>query len=152
MLNNEQRSPDDTLQNMITNLKPNLKSDLMAFDDYESSLKRSISSSGLFDYVTPAKKAKRDSFEYIASPSEARKLKADLLEAKNTIMSLENRIQSLHNGRKEMQIMFDNELRSLERQHNHDNKTIKELEVQLQKIKKREAEVKSELSEVKFQY
>lgn len=122
-------------------------------EDYKSPLKRAMSSNSSvssMDEETPVKKFKRESFNlsYVGSPREMRRLRADLLEARNTITSLEHRIRHMHHVRKEMQLMFDNETESLKRQHDYDRKSVEELEAQLQAIRKREAALKQELSEV----
>lgn len=89
---------------------------------------------------------------YIGSPREVRRIRADLVEARNTILNLENRISHMHNVRKQMQIMFDNETTSLKKQQEYDRKSIEELEAQLQTIRKRETDLKHDLVELKNKY
>lgn len=141
---------DDTLQNMITNLKPIIEMKAKPFED-DTLLAKSFNLSGSFEH-TPTKKRKfnesNNSLDYISSPREIRLLKADLLEAKNTILSLNSRIQQMHSLRKEMEIMFDRERQSFEKNHKHDYKTIEKLEIQIEAIRKRENKLKIELSEV----
>ncbi|XP_031327824.1 mitotic spindle assembly checkpoint protein MAD1 isoform X2 [Photinus pyralis] len=145
------KSIDDTLIAMITTLKPIIKSDMKSLD-CETPLKRPLST-GIFDYVTPAKKMKQDTVDqYIGSPRETRRLRADLIESRNSILSLENRIKHMHTVRQETQIMFDAELRSLQHQHEYDRKSITDLEEQLQSVRKRESVVKTELTELKAKY
>lgn len=102
-----------------------------------------------------SKKRKFDSsldVSYIASPREARRLRTDLVEARNNILILENRITELHSFSKEMQILFDNERQTLKRNLDLSRKSVTELENQLQIIKKREREFRQELSDVKNNY
>lgn len=68
---------------------------------------------------------------------------------RNLISSYENRIQHMHSVRKEMQIMFDRESRSLRQQVERDAKTSAELEARLQEKRKLEIELKNELSQVR---
>ncbi|KAF5300922.1 hypothetical protein FQR65_LT09085 [Abscondita terminalis] len=144
----ELKTIDDTLLNMITNLKPKIKSEKLC--DCDTPLMKPV---GLFDYVTPAKKFKRDpSTEYVGSPREMRRLRADLIEARNTILGLENRIQHMHTVRQETQIMFDSELRSLQHQHEYDRKSVTELEEQLQVVRKREADAAISFGELQTKY
>lgn len=152
MSTTEGKSIDDTLINMITTLKPIIKSDIKPLE-CDTTLKRRSSSTGIFDYITPAKKVKQDvTVEYIGSPREARRLRADLIEARNNVLSLENRIKHMHTVRQETQIMFDAELRSLQHQHEYDRKSITDLEEQLQTIRKRESDLKIESMELKTKY
>ncbi|KAK4884262.1 hypothetical protein RN001_000533 [Aquatica leii] len=147
-MSDEAKNIDDTLLNMISNLKPKIKPEKLCACD--SPLKRPI---GLFDYVTPAKRIKQDtSTEYIGSPREMRRLRSDLIEARNTILGLENRIQHMHTVRQETQIMFDSELRSLQHQHEYDRKSVTELEEQLQVIRKREADAIQEFGQLQTKY
>ncbi|KAF7277840.1 hypothetical protein GWI33_009097 [Rhynchophorus ferrugineus] len=124
-------------------------------EDCKSPLKRSASTTSFESSIedqTPVKRFKRENnfdLSYVGSPREMRRLRADLLEARNTIIDLENRIKHMHNVRKEMQLMFDNETQSLKRQHDYDRKSIEELETQLQTIRKRETDLKKELAEAK---
>lgn len=123
-------------------------------EECKSPLKRSVSTASFESSIedqTPVKRFKKENnfnLSYVGSPREMRRLRADLLEARNTILDLENRIKHMHNVRKEMQLMFDNETQSLKRQHDYDRKSIEELETQLQTIRKRETDLKKELAEV----
>lgn len=144
---------DDTILNMVKNLKPTANTKKVSPFQF-TPVKRSLSScnSNESSFEEPlTKKLKRDSildFSYIGSPREVRRLRSDLMEARNLILTLENRVTQMHGVRKEMQLMFDEENSTLKRQHEYDKKTITELENQLQIIRKREADVKKELSEV----
>ncbi|KAF5283857.1 hypothetical protein FQA39_LY04677 [Lamprigera yunnana] len=147
-MSDEKKVMDDTLLNMITNFKPIINSETLF--ECESSLKRP---GGLFDYATPPKKLKQIAGnEYIASPREMRRLRAEVLEARNTVLGLENRIHQMHTVRQETQIMFDTELKGLQHQHEYDRKTITELESQLQGIRKRESDVKVECEKLQTKY
>lgn len=81
-----------------------------------------------------------------------RRLRADVLESRNFISSLENRIQHMHTVRKEMQIMFDSESRSLRQQVERDAKTVAELEARLQEKRRREIELNNELAQVRLPF
>lgn len=139
---------------MITHLKPRMSEFAnFQFNSIEG-IKRtlSINSNSSVEEGTPIKKQKllpKDDSMFIGSPREVRRMRADLLEARNTILNLENRIKHMHSVRKEMEIMFDNETVSLKKQHEHDRKTIEELESHLQSIRQREVETKAQLSEVR---
>lgn len=144
---------NESIMQMITNLKPRVSEfksfQFPAIDGIKRTL--SINSNSSVEEGTPVKKQKllpKDDTMYIGSPREVRRMRADLLEARNTILNLENRIKHMHSVRKEMEIMYDNETVSLKKQHEHDRKTIEELENHLQSIRQREAETKAELSEV----
>lgn len=148
---------NDTILNMVKNLKASVNN--REGSSYEfTPLKRSLSSNSnesSFDEPTPVKRLKQESkldMSYIGSPREVRRIRADLIEARNTILSLESRISHMHGVRKQMQLMFDDENSVLKRQHEYDKKTIDELENQLQTIRKREIEVKTELAEVNSKY
>lgn len=148
---------NETIVKMVKDLKATGNN--TSSDEYKCSpLKRSASTNSFessIDDLTPVKRIKRESIfnlSYVGSPREMRRLRADLVEARNSIIDLENRIKHMHNVRKEMQLMFDNETQSLKRQHEYDRKSIEELELQLQNIRKRESEFKKELSEVKENY
>lgn len=147
---------NDTILNMVKNLK---SSTTTSCNNYEfSPLKRSLSSTSnesSFDEPTPVKKFKQEyklDMSYIGSPREIRRIRADLIEARNTIIGLESRISHMHGVRKQMQLMFDEENTALKRQHEYDEKTIDELENQLQTIRKREIDLKKELAEVNSKY
>lgn len=144
---------DDTILNMVKNLKPTTIAKKTSCYEF-TPLKRSISSSNSNEssFEEPsAKKLKKDlklDLSYIGSPREMRRLRSDLLEARSIILHLENTISHLHGVRKQMQLMFDDENSALKRQHEYDKKSIDELESQLQIIRKREVDIKSELAEV----
>lgn len=149
---------NETIIKMVKNLNPSSNT----FEYNTPVLKRSISSNSTSENssideptikkpkLTP-KGVKLDTL-YIGSPREVRRIRADLVEARNTILNLENRISHMHNVRKQMQLMFDNETVSLKKQQEYDRKTIEELESQLQTIRKREADLKHELVQLKNKY
>ncbi|XP_018579293.1 mitotic spindle assembly checkpoint protein MAD1-like [Anoplophora glabripennis] len=151
-------SVNDTIMKMVKNLKSGAQTEKMNNFEY-TTLKRSISSSNSnessFDEPTPVKRLKHENkldLSYVGSPREMRRLRADLVEARNTILNLETRISHMHALRKQMQLMFDEENQSLKRQHEYDKRSIEELENQLQIIRKREADIKRELVEVNNKY
>ncbi|KAK9878489.1 hypothetical protein WA026_022384 [Henosepilachna vigintioctopunctata] len=163
------RHSNDTILKMINYMKPSVnkmvddtiadEAEETALEDFsfinKTPLKRTASKLSLDggSPTTPVKKIKEDikkpDWDYIGSPREVRRLRADLLETRNTISNLESRINHMHGIRKEMQVLFDNECRSLKKQTEHDRKSILELENQLQTIRKREQELKLELVEFK---
>lgn len=115
----------------------------------ESPLKRRLSSDNFTE--TPEKVPRTGNsldVSWISSPSDGRRMRNDLLEARNQIMNLEHRIQHMHGVRKELQTMFDNEIKALQFQHGQDIKKIDQLENQMQSIRKREREAKDELEKV----
>lgn len=124
----------------------------------DTPLKRSLSSNSFestFDEQTPVKRFKHENslnLSYVGSPREMNRLRADLIEARNTIITLEGRIQHMHGVQKEMRLMFDNETEDLKRQHDYDRKCIEELEMQLQTVRKRETSLKAQLSELTSKY
>lgn len=151
-MSNHEDNVNDTIVNMITNLKPKVTSEFINIE-LDERLKRSLSNSNSsIDEETPVKRVKYDlnlsDTKYFNSPREMRRLKADLLEARNNVLNLENRIKHMHSVRKEMEIMFDNESRGLRQQHEYDRKRIDELETQLQSMRQRKAEAREKLSEV----
>ncbi|XP_066249239.1 mitotic spindle assembly checkpoint protein MAD1 [Euwallacea similis] len=126
-------------------------------NDFTRPFKRSFSSNSesSLEEHTPVKRFKaQNSFNlsYVGSPREINRLRADLLEARNTIIHLEGRVQHMHGVQKEMRLMFDNESEHLKRQHDYDRKTIEELEMQLQTVRKRETGLKVQVSELKNKY
>ncbi|KAG5897303.1 hypothetical protein JTB14_011466 [Gonioctena quinquepunctata] len=142
---------------MVKNLKPNVvKSKKIKYEF--TPLKRSLSSNSnesIFDESTPTKKRKSEfklDVSYVGSPMEVRRLRSDLVEARNTILGLESRINHMHGVRKQMQLMFDEENQSLKRQNEYDKKSVEDLENRLQVIRKREIDTKNELAEVKNKY
>lgn len=149
-MSTKEQSVNDTIINMITNLKPRS----MKLPEYSTPIKRSLSSGSNTsnDETQPfSKKPRHESIldvSYVGSPREIRRLRADLLSTRNTILNLQNQIQHMHGVRKEMQIMFDNEIGTLRSQCERDSKSIEELESQLQTIRKREIELKEQLSQV----
>ncbi|CAG9834259.1 unnamed protein product [Diabrotica balteata] len=58
----------------------------------------------------------------------------------------------MHTVRQQMQLMFEEENKTLKRQCEYDKKTIEELENQLQTVRKREIDLKHELSERNKKY
>ncbi|GJQ76194.1 hypothetical protein Trydic_g1937 [Trypoxylus dichotomus] len=149
----KEQSVNDTIIDMINNFKPRN----MKLPEYSTPLKRSLSTaSNTSNEETPtAKKPKCESIldvSYVGSPREIRRLRADLLSTRNTILNLQSQIQHMHGVRKEMQIMFDNEIATLHSQCEKDSKTIEELEFQLQTIRKREIELKEQLSQERNKY
>lgn len=147
-MSGKEHTVNDTIIDMITNLRPRSMK-----PEYSTPLKRSLSStSNTSNEETP--NSKKPKFEgildvsYVGSPSEIRRLRSDILSARNTILNLQHQIEHMHGVRKEMQIMFDNELATLRSQSTRDTKTIEELEEQLQKIRKREIELREQLSKV----
>ncbi|XP_060523090.1 mitotic spindle assembly checkpoint protein MAD1 [Cylas formicarius] len=126
--------------------------------DYQSTpLKRSISEnsndSNSVDEV-PVKRIKQDvmNVSYIGSPREMRRMRAELVEARNVILCLENRISQMHNIRKEMQLVFESETQTLKRQQEIDRKSIEELEQQMQIVRKRESQFKNDVTSLKEKY
>lgn len=112
-------------------------------------LKRRLSSDSSSD--NPEKVSKNENaldVSWISSPREARRIRMELLEARNHITDLEHRIQHMHEVRKELQTMFDNEIQALKFQRDQDVKKIDQLENQMQSIRKRERETKDELDEI----
>ncbi|XP_028154002.1 mitotic spindle assembly checkpoint protein MAD1 isoform X2 [Diabrotica virgifera virgifera] len=148
---------DDTILNMVKNLKSTRDK---SRNNYEfASLKRSLSSSNSnessIEEATPIKKMKQDrkfDLSYVGSPREMNRLRVDLLEARNIIKSLETRVTHMHTVRQQMQMMFEDENKTLKRQCEYDKKTIEELENQLQTVRKREIDLKHELSEKNKKY
>lgn len=133
--------PNDSIATMVSALK--------------STRKRRLSSNGSIDEEinTPLKRVKELDGTYLGSPREIRRIRADLVHARSTVASLENRIRQQHTIRKEMEILFESEIKGLTHQHERDTKSIEDLEVQLQSIRKREIDLKNELSEVRvFKY
>jgi hypothetical protein len=64
-------------------------------------------------------------FLYIAaSPWEARRMKAELAEAKSPKATVEERIKKLHSVRTELELKFDNDKRSLLKQQERDRETL----------------------------
>lgn len=145
---------NDTIDRMVRNLNPKI----FDFPKMSSSFKRSMTSlSDLSsndvtnDDHTPKKQKLSESAassSYLGSPSELRRLKADLSEARNTILTLENRIEDMHNVRKGMEVMFQNETQMLRKQRDYDRKTIAQLDEQLQNLKKRESAWKQKYNEL----
>ncbi|XP_057656026.1 mitotic spindle assembly checkpoint protein MAD1 [Diorhabda carinulata] len=144
---------DDTILNMVKDFKSTGPGPDIFFSHKRSSSSNSNESS--YDDRTPAKKPKLDvnlDMSYVGSPREVRRMRADLLEARNIIKGLESRISHMHSVRKQMQLMFEEENKTLKRQNEYDKKSIEELESQLQTIRKREIELKHELAKVNNKY
>lgn len=120
---------NDTIINMITNLKPRITSEYPQLEPSRSnSQKRSLSLSGdsSSEQSTPLKKQRfeRLNTNYMASPREIRRLKSDLMQERNKNLNLENRIKHMHNVRKELQQMFESETADLRQQHELDRESI----------------------------
>lgn len=120
---------NDTIINMITNFQPRITSEYQNLEtNTVSSQKRSLSLSGdtISDHSTPLKRPCIEKLKasYMSSPREIRRLKMDLMEARNTILKLENRIEQLHSVRKEMQQVFENETADLRQKHKYDTECI----------------------------
>ncbi|GLV40114.1 Mitotic arrest-deficient 1 [Carabus blaptoides fortunei] len=152
MANTSNSDMSATMLNMMEVLHPRRtrrKSELRTPLDFMSPSKRRLSSESL---DSPDKRPRIDSsldVSWISSPRESRRMRAELIEARSVIIGLENRIHHMHGVRKELQVMFDNEIKSFQQQHERDRKTIDELETQMQSIRKREQDVKDELDELK---
>lgn len=121
---------NDTIINMITNLKPRITAEYPNLEPNRStSQKRSLSMSGdsSSEFSTPLKKQRFEKLNanYMASPRETRRLKADLMEARSTILNLENRIKHMHNVRKELQQLFESETTDLRQQREFDRESIR---------------------------
>lgn len=120
---------NDTIINMITNFQPRITSEYQNLEqNHLPSQKRSLSMSGdsSSEHSTPLKKQRLEKLKagYMASPRETRRLKMDLMEARNSIMCLENRIEQLHSVRKELQQVFENETAELRQKHKFDTESI----------------------------
>lgn len=102
--------------------------------------------------ATPVKRFKENDLFYVGSPREIRRLRSDLVDARNKIENFENRIASLHTARKSIEIMYDKEVNELKTQRDKDKKSIEELESQLQSIRKREQTLKKELFDCNMNY
>lgn len=127
---------NDTIINMITNFQPRITSEYQNLDEnHVPSQKRSLSLSGdsASDHSTPLKRQRIEQLKAscTASPRETRRLKMDLMEARNTIMCLENRIEQLHSVRKELQQVFENETADLKLKHKFDTESIKRVCIKL---------------------
>lgn len=149
---------NETILNMVKNLNPTTNVKKMSpftFTPVKRSISSSNSAESSFDEPS-SKKCKRDSskldISYIGSPREMRRLRYDLVEARSIILNLESRISHMHGVRKQMQLMFDEENATLKRQHEHDKKSLIELENQLQTIRKREGDLKKQLADVGLSY
>lgn len=141
---------DESIAHMIEVLNPRhkRKTGMPSILNSESPSKRRLSTDSSTD--TPEKVPKTDvcfDVSWIASPREARRMRNDLLEARNLITNLEHRIQHMHGVRKELQTMFDNEIKCLKFQHEQDLKKIEDLENQMQSVRKRERDAQEELKD-----
>ncbi|XP_068620125.1 mitotic spindle assembly checkpoint protein MAD1 isoform X2 [Battus philenor] len=107
------------------------------------------SSFGSSEVLTPEKRSRTESANASAPPSpwEAKRMKIDLIAAKAQITKLESRVNHQHTIRKEMQILFEEEKASLIDQHKRDEKALANMEERLQVIRRREQDLKDELSE-----
>lgn len=148
---------DETIAHMIEVLNPKQKRRTMMLrpdDSKDNDRKRRQSSSDSLP-GTPEKISRTENsldVSWISSPREVRRMRNDLIEARNHITDLEHRIQHMHGVRKEIEIMFDNENKSLKIQHDQDIKKIEQLENQMQIIRRRERDAKDELEEALNQY
>ncbi|KAJ9582287.1 hypothetical protein L9F63_003416, partial [Diploptera punctata] len=99
--------------------------------------------------TTPDKSSENASMEMSVafSPWDVRRLKADLVQAKAHNTNLENQIKQYNALRKETEILFEKEKRSLLKEQDWDKEKIKSLENRMAVLKKREQESKNELSE-----
>lgn len=126
---------NDTIINMITNFQPRITSEYQNLEPNQrsSSQKRSLSFSGDSgsENSTPLKRQRFEKLKAgnVASPRETRRLKVDLMEARNTILTLENRIEQLHGLRKELQQVFDNETADLRQKHKFDTESIQRVSI-----------------------
>lgn len=158
MSENKSGDVNDTICKMVNSMRPSVNTLVDVPTESRKSdsvdrnlLKRPASNIAKDEDVVTPKKFKGNlnmDFEYIDSPREMRRIRSDLLESRNTILNLENRISQMHNLRKEMQVIFDNENQTLKKQQESDRKTILDLEGRLQQIRRREQEAKMELSNV----
>ncbi|XP_073953707.1 mitotic arrest-deficient 1 isoform X2 [Choristoneura fumiferana] len=99
--------------------------------------------------ATPDKRQRTESCSASVPPSpwEAKRMKIDLIAAKAQITKLEARVNHQHTIRKEMQILFEEEKASLTEQHKRDERALSDMEDRLNIIRRREQEIKDELSE-----
>ncbi|CAG9863182.1 unnamed protein product [Phyllotreta striolata] len=137
--------PNDTIVNMVKTLNP---------PSTDFPIKRSLNGN---EESTPVpikrfKSISKDSTPYEGSPRELRRMRADLVEARITIKDLQCRLTNSHSLRNKMELEFKEENKILRRQSEYDKKSIQELEDQLQTIRKREKDLKSQLSEIKCKY
>lgn len=143
---------DQTIANMMEVLNPKnrRRTELVKTPlDFESPLKRRLSSDSSTD--SPDKRPKQDNYldvSWISSPREARRIRTDLIEARNHVTELEHRIQRMHSVRKEIETVLDSEIKSLNFQHEQDTSKIDQLEKQMQSIRKRERETFQEFKEL----
>lgn len=157
MSNSSSSDLSATIANMIQVLNPtktHRRTELRIPLDFMTPLKRRMSSESI-DSPTD-KRLKIDSTStssmdtsWLSSPRESRRMRAEIIELRSVIAGLENRIQHSHGLRRELQVMFDNEIGSHQLQHERDRKTIVALEEQVQSIRKREKEAKDELDKIR---
>lgn len=148
---------NESIIKMVRNFKSSVEDDIEGFSlgNYK---KRSFSSVSNDSQCSSedslkVKRVKQENMihvSHLGSPREVRRLRTDLLEARNTILNLENRIQHMHSVRKEMEVMYENEVKLLKKQHENDRKSIEALEAQLITFRQREADLKKQLAEVIF--
>ena len=140
---------NDSIEKMISNLKQ--KTIIKLFDLTPVKRPRDSNSDEVEESKRPKIGMKEKGFmdvSYIGSPREVRRLRSDILSLRNTTVSLENQIHQMHGVRKEMQIMYDDEIKGLRSQIEGDRKSIEDLESQMQSIRKRELELRNELVDV----
>ncbi|CAH0550480.1 unnamed protein product [Brassicogethes aeneus] len=140
---------DETILNMVKNFKRFNRVPLFA-----TPLKRqhSETSESSFEEGTPMKRIKESSkldLSFPGSPREIRRINADLMEARNTIVKLESLLGTANNIKKQMQLHFDEQNHELKYQVEYNRKTIEQLETRLKETKKKEIEARNELAEVK---
>lgn len=138
---------DQSIVQMMEVLNPRRKTGMV--NDFKSpQCKRRLSDSCS---ETPDKRNKSENsldVSWVSSPHESWRLRNDVIAARKTINDLESRIQHMHGVQKEMQVMFDNEIKSLSFQHEQDKKIIEELEKDTQNLRKRERNAKREVDEM----
>lgn len=139
---------NETITHMIEVLNPKQKRRTMLIRPEEIFKRRLSSSDSLPD--TPEKVSRNETgldVSWISSPKEARRMRNELIEARNHITDLEQRIQQMHSVRKELEILFDNENKALKLQHEQDVKKIEQLENQMQVLRRRERDARNDLEE-----
>lgn len=88
----------------------------------------------------------------LASPWESRHVKAELAEARAQIHALETRINQMHAVRRETELLFEQEKKSLQQTVERDRNTIRELEQRLKTVRKREVDTREELAQCRSQF
>lgn len=101
--------------------------------------------------LTPNTDSRNDSMEIelpvAASPWDVRHLRATVVQLKAQNANLENQIKKYHALRKETEVLFENEKKMLQKQHDWDQERIKSLEDRMSTLRKRKEEYKDELSQ-----